>query len=156
SRAAEKDRMSTETIELKLPSGLSANALKKGRGEPVVFLHSHLGRTWDALLDTLAERFTVFAPQHPGSENEAELMQLDAFSDLALYYDDLFDALAIDRPVLIGHSFGGMAAAEYAATFRARVRKLVLIDSLGLWLDEMPVADINGIADQKIPALLLA
>src|SRR3954465_3170490 len=80
SRAAEEDRMSTDAIDLTLPSGLSANVLKKGRGAPLVFLHSHLGRTWDATLDALAERYTVYAPQHPGSTNEAELMQLDAFS----------------------------------------------------------------------------
>ena len=59
-------------------------------------------------------------------------------------------------PVLVGHSFGGMVAAEYAAYFNTKVRKLVLIDSLGLWVDETPVADINGIAERKIPALLFA
>ena len=148
--------MTAETLELTLPSGLGANVLKKGRGAPLVFLHSHLGRVWDDVLDSLAERFTVYAPRHPGSENEAELMQLDAFSDLVLYYDDLFKALGIERPVLVGHSFGGAVAAEYAATFDAKVRKLVLIDSLGLWIDATPVADINGMADRKIPALLLA
>lgn len=148
--------MTHETIELTLPSGLTANVLKKGRGAPLVFFHSHLGRSWDAFLDALAERFTVYAPRHPGSEDEAELMQLDAISDLVLYYDDLFTALRIDSPVLVGHSFGGMVAAEYAAYFNAKVRRLVLIDALGLWIDATPVADINGMADQKIPALLLA
>ena len=148
--------MKTETIELKLPSGLAANVLKKGRGAPLVFFHSHLGQTWDAFLDALAERFTVYAPRHPGTEDEAELMQLDAISDLVLYYDDRCAALRIDDLVLVGHSFGGMVAAEYAAYFNSKVRKLVLIDALGLWVDETPVADINGMADQKIPALLFA
>jgi pimeloyl-ACP methyl ester carboxylesterase len=148
--------MSRETVELKLKSGLTANVLKKGRGAPLVFLHSHVGRTWDAFLDRLAESFTVYAPRHPGSENEAELMQLDAISDLVLYYDDLFAALAIENPVLVGHSFGGMVAAEYTAYFNTKVRKLVLIDALGLWVDATPVADINGMAERKIPALLFA
>jgi pimeloyl-ACP methyl ester carboxylesterase len=148
--------MTVETLQLTLPSGLAANVLKKGRGEPVVFLHSHLGRAWDGVLDALAERYAVYAPLHPGSENEAELMKLDAFSDLVLYYDDLFKALGVEQPALIGHSFGGAVAAEYCATFNTKVRKLVLIDSLGLWLDATPVADINGMADQKVPALLLA
>jgi pimeloyl-ACP methyl ester carboxylesterase len=148
--------MSHETIELKLPSGLSANVLKKGHGAPLVFFHSHLGQTWDGFLEALAERFTVYAPRHPGTEDEAELMQLDAISDLVLYYDDLFAALSIENPVLVGHSFGGMVAAEYAAYFTSKVKKLVLIDALGLWVDATPVADINGMADRKIPALLFA
>jgi pimeloyl-ACP methyl ester carboxylesterase len=148
--------MSAETIELKLRSGLTANVLKKGRGAPLVFFHSHLGQTWDEFLDRLAEHFTVYAPRHPGTEDEAELMQLDALSDLVLYYDDLFAALSIEDPVLVGHSFGGMVAAEYTAYFTSKVRKLVLIDALGLWVDATPVADINGMSDQKIPALLFA
>jgi len=148
--------MSQETIELKLRNGLTANVLRKGRGAPLVFFHSHVGRTWDAFLDALSESFTVYAPRHPGSENEAELMQLDAISDLVLYYDDLFAALSIESPVLVGHSFGGMVAAEYAAYFNTKVRKLVLMDALGLWVDATPVADINGMAERKIPALLFA
>lgn len=148
--------MSQETLELTLRSGLGANVLKKGRGAPLVFFHSHVGRTWDAFLDALSERFTVYAPRHPGSENEAELMQLDAISDLVLYYDDLFGELGIENPLLVGHSFGGMVAAEYAAYFNTKVRKLVLIDALGLWVDATPVADINGMADRKVPALLFA
>jgi pimeloyl-ACP methyl ester carboxylesterase len=104
----------------------------------------------------LAEHFTVYAPRHPGTEDEAELMQLDTLSDLVLYYDDLFAALSIEDPVLVGHSFGGMVAAEYTAYFTSKVRKLVLIDALGLWVDATPVADINGMSDQKIPALLFA
>jgi pimeloyl-ACP methyl ester carboxylesterase len=55
---------------------------------------------------------------------------------LLLYYDDLFDRLGLDRVDLVGHSFGGMVAAEYAATFRDRVGKLVLIDAMGLWRDD--------------------
>jgi pimeloyl-ACP methyl ester carboxylesterase len=81
-------------------------------------------------------------------------MQLDAFSDLALYYDDLLTALEIDNAVVVGHGFGGMAAAEFAALFAQRVSKLVLIDALGLWLDDAPIADIGGIPPAQIPAVL--
>lgn len=147
--------MTPELIERRLPSGLGANVLKAGQGAPLVFLHSHLGRTWDAFLDALAAQFTVYAPLHPGSENEAELLSLDAVSDLVLYYDDLFATFGIERPIVVGHSFGGMAAAEYAAYFNDKPKALVLIDALGLWIDDAPVADINGMAERKVPALLL-
>jgi len=40
------------------------------------------------------------------------LEQLDGLSDLILYYDDLFDRLGLERVDLIGHSFGGMVAAD--------------------------------------------
>ena len=47
-----------------------------------------------------------------------------------------------------------MVAAEYAATFRNRVRKLVLIDAMGLWHDDAPVADHLLVSPQKLVKLL--
>jgi len=146
--------MTAESRQLTLPSGLPADVLIKGSGQALVFLHNHLGRNWDAFLDALAETHTVYAPRHPGSDEPDELMQLDAFSDLALYYDDLFTALEIDDAVVVGHGFGGMAAAEFAALFAQRVGKLVLIDALGLWLDDAPIADIGGLPPAQIPSVL--
>ena len=69
-------------------------------------------------------------------------------------YDDLFDRLGLDQVDLIGHSFGGMVAAEYAATFRDRVGKLVLIDAMGLWHDDAPVADHLLVSPQNLVKLL--
>ncbi len=69
--------------------------------------------------------------------------------DLALFYDGLaFDKLALDKPALVGHSFGGMVG-DVAANFPKRVGKLVLIDSLGIWLDDSPIRNymVTPIAD---------
>jgi len=71
-----------------------------------------------------------------------------------LYYDDLFDRLGLDRVDLVGHSFGAMVAAEYAATFRDRVGKLVLIDAMGLWRDDAPVGDHLLVSPQQLVKLL--
>ena len=46
---------------------------------------------------------------------------------------------------MVGHSFGGMVAAELAANNPERVTKLVLIAPIGLWRDDAPVPDIAGI-----------
>ena len=115
-----------------------------GSGDPVVFLHGAGGLEWDAFLDGLAERFTVHAPEHPGTTpgDPDGIRALDHLWDLVLYYDELFDALGVDAPAVIGHSFGGMVAAEVAATFRRRVSKLVLINALGLWRDDAPDTEL--------------
>jgi pimeloyl-ACP methyl ester carboxylesterase len=146
--------MTAESRQLTLASGLPADVLIKGAGPALVFLHNHLGRVWDGFLDALAQTHTVYAPRHPGSDEPEELMQLDAFSDLALYYDDLFAALGIDAATVVGHGFGGMAAAEFAALCPHRVSQLVLIDALGLWLDEAPIADISSLPAKEVPAML--
>lgn len=145
-----------EHRRITLASGIDADILVKGGGEPLVFLHPAMGRTWCAFLDGLAERFTVYAPMTPYADEPERLIDFDGFGGLALYYDDLFRALGIERAVLIGHSFGGMAAAEFAARYPDRVSKLVLIDALGLWSDETPVADIHSTHPTKIAALLFA
>jgi pimeloyl-ACP methyl ester carboxylesterase len=138
-----------QTVEL--PGGFAPNpVLIKGKGAPVVFLHGPFGQEWDDFLDDLAEHRRVYAPAHAGAEETDDLEHLDGIPDLLLYYDDLFDQLGLDRVDLVGHSFGGMVAAEYAATFRARVGKLVLIDAMGLWRDDAQVQDHLLVSPQNL------
>src|SRR5579872_5598802 len=109
-----------------------------GAGKPLVFLHGPWGLRGDRdFLAALATGYRVYAPKHPGTSrgDPNAVHQLDNFWDLVVYYGELFDRLKLDAPVLVGHSFGGLAAAEIAATTPARVEKLVLIDPVGLWRD---------------------
>jgi pimeloyl-ACP methyl ester carboxylesterase len=112
-----------------------------GSGPPVVFLHGAVGLVWDTFLDALASHHTVYAPEHPGTSvgDPDSINHLDNLWDLVLYYYEVFDALGLASVPVIGHSFGGMVAAELAATNPARVSKLVLISPIGLWRDDTPI-----------------
>ncbi len=113
-----------------------------GSGPPLIYLHGPWGLTGDrAFIDVLARSHKVYAPKHPGtsSGDHQAAHELDNFWDLVVYHDELFDRLELDAPAVVGHSFGGMVAAEYAATAPRRVGKLVLIDPAGLWRDDLPV-----------------
>ncbi len=115
---------------------------EKGAGGPLLFLHGGSGLPeWPAWLDVYAERFRVIAPQHPGFGDSTGLEHLDDFVDLALYYLDLMDALGLDRPDILGQSFGGNIAAEIASIGPKDVGKLVLIAPTGLWIDAVPTPD---------------
>lgn len=115
----------------------------RGTGAPLVWFHSFHDRDpWSPFLDRLAQRFTVYAPVHPGAPGSPGIETLDDVHDLTLVYDELLDALGLDRPNLGGHFFGGMVAAELAAVFPRRPAKVVLASPLGLWLDSAPSADI--------------
>jgi hypothetical protein len=83
-----------------------------GEGPPLVFLHGAFGLTWDAFLETLAQYHTVYAPEHPGTTpgDPDAIKPLDDLWDLVLYYDELFDWLGLEVPIVVGHSFGGMVA----------------------------------------------
>ncbi len=143
----------TERVRLK--AGPEQEVLRGGRGPPLVWLHG-VWRTLqdDPVLAALAERYTVVAPQVPGRADLAELDELRDIHDLALHYDSLLEALALDRVLLVGHSFGGMLAAEIAAHTPKRAARLVLVSPLGLWNDDFPVEDLLARPYPRIDELL--
>ncbi|MGA5546180.1 alpha/beta fold hydrolase [Mycobacterium sp. NPDC051198] len=142
----------TATTPVELSSPFAPNpVIAKGNGTPVVFLHGPHGQDWPGFLDDLAEQHRVFAPANPGIEEPADLDHLDDIYDLVVYYDELFENLGVEAPFdLVGHSYGGMIAAEYAAVHPEKVRRLVLIDSMGLWDDSAPVNDFITAAPEQV------
>jgi pimeloyl-ACP methyl ester carboxylesterase len=127
-----------------------------GRGEPLVFLHGSGGQAgWPPFLDALAERYMVYLPIHPGWGASEGLEHIDDIIDFAIFYYDLFDALGIENPHVIGHSLGGMLAAEVAALDPSSVRKLVLANPAGLWLDEAPPLDFFAVGNDELMRAVL-
>ena len=57
---------------------------------------------------------------------------------------------------MVGHSFGGMLAAEFAAAMPRSVGRLVLIDPVGLWRDDHPVKNWMMLSDKARRASLFA
>lgn len=125
----------------------------KGDGPAVVFFHGPWGLTWGAFLDALAQSFTVYAPEHPGTTPGAPdtIMDIDSLWDLVLCYDELLEQLRLPEVVLAGHSFGAMVACEVAAQRPSRARRLVLIDPIGLWRDDAPVTNWMLLGPQELP-----
>jgi pimeloyl-ACP methyl ester carboxylesterase len=116
---------------------------REGSGEHLVFLHSAGGLpAFTPELEALSKRFTVTAPLLPGFGSDGEEHLHEEVQKLVFWGWDLLDALEIERPFLVGHSFGGMLAAEMAATEPRRVRKLVLAAPAGLFLSEHPTLDV--------------
>jgi len=113
-----------------------------GDGPALLFLHGAGGFTgWAPFLDRLAEDYHVYAPAHPGVAASEGLEYLDDLWDLTLFYEELMQELGLEQAYIIGHSYGGMLAAELAAHRPDRVTRLVLVCPLGLWLEESPVPD---------------
>jgi pimeloyl-ACP methyl ester carboxylesterase len=114
-----------------------------GGGPPLVYLHGPWGLAPDrAFIARLAGTHTVYAPRFPGTTpGDSEAVHLlDGWLDLVVYYGELLDNLHVHEPaIFVGHSFGGLLAAELAAVAPKSVAKLVLIDPVGLWRDEDPV-----------------
>ena len=100
---------------------------------------------WSSLLKT-----TVYAPAHPGFETSTGIEHIDDMLDMVVYYNDLLDALHLESVHVVGHSMGGMIGAELAALSPHRVRKLVLANAVGLWLDDHPIADFFAMTPSNL------
>jgi pimeloyl-ACP methyl ester carboxylesterase len=135
----------------------TTHLLKGGTGKPLVFLHGAGGlRPGAPWLEALAARYTVYAPWHPGFGRSEGLEHIDDVRDLATYYQDLFDALGLQSPPVVGHSLGGMIATEIAAQCSVAASQLVLVAPVGLWRDDAPLPDIFTMGPQETAQLAFA
>ena len=133
------------TEEMVTIRGTQIRLLRGGRagGPPLVFLHGAGGHTgWMRFLETLAEDFAVYAPEHPGFGRSDDPPWLDEVGDLAFFYLDFIEALGLDRVRLMGTSLGGWIAAEMAVRDRSRLASLTLVGAVGIVADGKPIDDI--------------
>jgi pimeloyl-ACP methyl ester carboxylesterase len=145
--------MNLTRIETK--RGTSVRVFEGGRGAPVVFLHGAGGFfAENPFLDLLAERYHVYAPELPGFGESTGEDLLEDMQDFALHGWDVIEGLGIERPHLVGHSLGGMIAAEMAAIAPNDLSKLVLVAAAGLWIPEQPIADLYAMLPHEYPKVL--
>jgi pimeloyl-ACP methyl ester carboxylesterase len=113
-----------------------------GKGAPLLYLHGfeqHPGAA--PFLARLGARFEVRAPEAPGFGQSTGLEEMHDLLDLSLHNRALVEAWGRGPVDVIGHSLGGMFAAELAVIAPHLVRRLVLVDPFGLWLDDAPLPD---------------
>jgi len=126
-----------------------------GTGAPLLFLHGAGGLVaGDPFFEKLAGKYHVYAPLLPGYGDSEECHELRDMLDFTLHTWDVVDALALKKPIIVGHSMGGMIAAEMAAIAPHDVDRLGLIAPAGLWLDNHPIPDLFATMPYDFPKLL--
>jgi pimeloyl-ACP methyl ester carboxylesterase len=114
--------------------GLRTRYLVRGEGPPVLVLHG-----WSASIEAvhpivtgLASVATVYALDLPGF-GQSEIPPTPwGVEDYQAFVAAFMDALAIERPTIVGHSNGGRIAIRMASTEPERALRLVLVDSAGI------------------------
>ncbi|OBH88934.1 alpha/beta fold hydrolase [Mycobacterium sp. E2989] len=111
-----------------------------GSGPALLLIHG-VGcnsKSWEPVHAKLAQRFTVIAPDllgHGESDKPHADYSLPAFAN---GMRDLLAVLGIDRVTLVGHSFGGGVAMQFAYQYPELVERIVLVSAGGVSKDVSP------------------
>ena len=112
-----------------------------GRGPALLLLHGigSSSLTWKRVIEMLAQRYTVLAPDLLGHGTSERLRGDYSLGAHASGVRDLMVKLGIDRATVCGHSLGGGVAMVFAYQFPERCERLVLVASGGLGPEVSPL-----------------
>lgn len=128
--------------------------VKVGSGPVLLLLHG-LGcdhTTWEPVIDALAQRYTVIAPDllgHGASDKPRADYTLGGYAN---GMRDLLTVLGVDKVTVVGHSFGGGVAMQFAYQFPERTERMMLVASGGLGPEVTPA--IRAIASPGFHQLM--
>lgn len=111
-----------------------------GEGPVLLLLHG-LGcdhTTWAPVVQALARTHTVIAPDLLGHGASAKPRADYSVGGYANGMRDLLTVLGVDKVTVVGHSFGGGVAMQFAYQFPERTERLVLVASGGLGPEVTP------------------
>ena len=102
-----------------------------GGGEPLLLMHGGPGLDHTTLssLEPLADQFTLVFYDHRCNGRSTGAVESMTWDNLVADADALRQALHFDRWSVLGHSFGGLVAFEYALRHPDRLSRLLVLDS---------------------------
>ena len=123
---------------------------------PFLFIHGMLGDAsfWEPTVDALGEQrpraIAIELRGHGASETPAN----DDYTPAACAGDvrAVLDSYALDRAIVVGHSYGALVALAFAAAHPERVARLILVDPPGDFT-HLPEAERRGQLEAFLAAL---
>ncbi len=101
-----------------------------GRGKPVVLLHGLAStcRIWDLVAPILAEDFAVIAVDQRGHGQSDKPEYGYDFATVSLDLLGALDAKGLDKPLIVGHSWGADVALEFSVEYPERAGGICFVD----------------------------
>lgn len=121
--------------------GLRIAFRRRGDGPPLVLLHGGFGfdgRQWQPQLDHLADEFTVVAWDSPGHGQSSDPPEHFRLPDYADCLAGFIEALRLERPHIVGLSFGGGLALQFHDRHPTVARTLILCGAYAGWAGSLP------------------
>jgi pimeloyl-ACP methyl ester carboxylesterase len=146
----------TKTLDVAGIGPVALTVEERGGGRPFLLLHGGAGpQSVAGFAQLLAEKggTRVVTPIHPGFGGTTRPDRLQSVAGLAALYGALLDDLGLEDVTIIGNSVGGWVGVEVALLGSPRVRRLVLLDAVGIEVEGHPVADVAGLSLPEVQAL---
>ncbi len=89
-------------------------------------------KTFNNLASALQNEYTVYLFDYPGFGNTKFTSHDLTIYDYALLIKEFIEQEKIDKPILLGHSFGGRIAILLKAYYKVPIEKIILMDSAGV------------------------
>ncbi len=101
-----------------------------GDGEPLLALHglASSAHWYDIVAPLLRDRYHIYAPDQRGHGQTTAAPTGYDWKTLSLDLVGLLDHIGLDKVAVMGHSWGGNVATNFAANHPGRVSKLIMID----------------------------
>ncbi|MFC5730483.1 MULTISPECIES: alpha/beta fold hydrolase [Nocardioides] len=114
--------------------------VKIGEGPALLLLHGLAcdHSTWAPVIDKLAKKYTVIAPDLLGHGLSDKPRADYTLGGYANGMRDLLTVLGIDKVTVVGHSFGGGIAMQFAYQFPERTQRVMLVGTGGLGAEVSP------------------
>ena len=111
-----------------------------GHGPALILLHGFLcdSRCWKSQLAGLSDRFRVVAWDAPGAGSSPDPPESFTTASYAHCLAAFLDAIGVERPHVLGLSWGGILAQEFYRLYPERFRSLVLADTYAGWRGSLP------------------
>ena len=115
-------------------SGADIYVLENGTGQPVLFLHGNPDSAdmWSGVIDRVGDQFHCIAPDLPGFGRSGVPSNFEvSLEGLGRFVADFVSATGISTPLdLVVHDFGGPFGLAWAIRNPARVRRIVIINTI--------------------------
>ncbi|QQR44509.1 alpha/beta hydrolase [Myxococcus xanthus] len=137
-------------------NGINIHYLRTGgANRPVVLLHGLMGNgaCWTPLARVLEGESDVVMPDARGHGGSSTPHHGYRYDDHANDVVGIIRGLELSRPVLLGHSMGGMTAAVVASRGTGGLRGLILVDPTFLSPERQREVRDSDVADQHRRAL---
>lgn len=88
--------------------------------------------TFNYLIDKFKDYFTIYTFDYPGFGKTPFPNNNITINDYAQVFNDFLDEFNIEKPIIIGHSFGGRLIILLNRLYQKRFSKIIFIDSAGI------------------------